>query len=128
MPVVIYNWAKNVFWSIHVIRYIAPQCQKCCQTMSATIISFLMRSILPIFFQDFEECFFPSLEQTSEWGRLVIQTTAVSEPQDCVKETTITLTNTVITFNLMIDWLIGVKCIISSISTFYRGEIFFIYS
>ncbi|XP_078317952.1 uncharacterized protein LOC111119360 isoform X3 [Crassostrea virginica] len=45
---------------------------------------------------DFEECFFPSLEQTSEWGRLVIQTTAVSEPQDCVKETTITLTNTVV--------------------------------
>lgn len=44
--------------------------------------------------QDYEECFYPALEQTSEWGRLVMQTTAVSEPQDCVTEISVTMTNT----------------------------------
>ncbi|XP_048758085.2 receptor-type tyrosine-protein phosphatase alpha-like isoform X2 [Ostrea edulis] len=44
--------------------------------------------------KDYEENFYPVLQQTSEWGHLVIQTTAVSEPQDCVTETTVTLTNT----------------------------------
>uniref|UniRef100_K1PD35 Receptor-type tyrosine-protein phosphatase kappa n=1 Tax=Magallana gigas TaxID=29159 RepID=K1PD35_MAGGI len=46
--------------------------------------------------QDYEECFYPALEQTSEWGRLVMQTTAVSEPQDCVTEISVTMTNTVV--------------------------------
>ena len=48
-----------------------------------------------LYFQKFEEEFYPAAEQTRQFGELLIETVSVKQVQDCVQESIFMVSNTV---------------------------------